>query len=131
MELTTSMPEPSRISIFLKSLTVDVDSLAGDFILSGNGSNGFPTSKTQLDFLNLLRSEGGLPTAPIVCVPLTGKGYSFGLSFSYQCPFVFSDRAKHFQVECLRGIGIYTVKGHSFLVEDNLHSSGKQVLYDV
>ena len=81
MELTTSMPELSRISILFVSLTVEVDGLAANFILPSDRSNGFPISETQFDFVYLLWGKGRFPTAPVVCVTLSGKEDAFPLPY--------------------------------------------------
>ena len=108
-----------------------VDGLAGDLILSGDGSERFSVGETQFDFVYLLRSEEALATALVVCVPLTSKGYAFGLPFSYQSPFKLSDRSKDIEIQVLCGVGIISVEVHSFFDKPNAYLSGEQFLDDI
>ena len=94
MELTASMPELSRISIFFVSLTIHIDGLTRDAVFLRQMSERLSESETSLDFLYLFRGKGRFPTALIVCVTLTSQGYAFSLSFSYQSPFKFCDASE-------------------------------------
>ena len=124
------MPELSRISIFFVSLTIHIDGLTRDAVFLRQMSERLSESETSLDFLYLLRSERRLPTALIVCVPLTSQEDAFSLSLSYHLSLKLSDRSEDFEIQILCRIGGITVELHPFLDELDAYLSGKKSLDD-
>ena len=131
MELTASMPELSRISIFFVSLTIHIDGLTRDAVFLRQMSERLSESETSLDFLYLLRRERRLPTALIVGVPLSRQEDAFSLSLSYHLSLKLSDRSEDFEIQVLCRIGLVAVELHSFLDELDAYFSGEQVLDDI
>ena len=131
MELTIGILEPTTISILFEALTIHIDGLTRYPILFGKSRDRFTAREATFDVLYLLWRERGLPTALIVGVTLSGKGYAFFLSLSYHLALKLCDRSEDIEVEGLAGIGIDAVKLHSLFVEDDFYPSSEQFLYDI
>ena len=108
-----------------------VNGLAGNLILSGDGSERFSVGETQLYLFDLRWSEETLTTDLVVCVPLTSKGDAFFLSLSYHLAFKLCDRSEDIEIQFLCGVGIISVEVHSFFDKPNAYLSGEQFLDDI
>ena len=119
------------ISILFEALTIHIDGLTRYPILFGKSRDRFTEGEATFDVLYLLRRERRLPTALIVGVTLSGKGYAFFLSLSYHLALKLGDRSEDIEIEGLARIRIDAIKLHSLFVEDDFYTSSEQFLYDI